>query len=171
MLEQNLHVEKTQLDGVLIIRPPTRFFDFRGEYTEIYNRDLFKSAGIEVEFIQDDISISGKHVLRGIHGDSKTWKLVSCLRGSFYLVVLDYRSGSSSFGAWQSFNMNDSERMLVLIPPGFGNGHLVMSDSAIFHYKQNTNYDRSGQFTVRWDDPRFNIWWPIGAPITSQRDG
>ena len=83
-------VEKTILDGVLKITPPTIFRDFRGEYIEIYNKDFFKEKNINVEFIQDDISVSKKNVLRGIHGNNDTWKLISCLYGSFYLVVVNY---------------------------------------------------------------------------------
>ena len=84
-----LEVSKTSLEGVLSILPSTNFEDFRGSYIEIYNEKLFKDAGLTQNFIQDDISTSYSNVLRGIHGDSKTWKLVSCLKGSFYLVVVN----------------------------------------------------------------------------------
>ena len=82
-------VETTLLNGVLKITPPTIFEDFRGSYIETYNERLYSAAGISQEFIQDDVSISRYNVLRGIHGDRKTWKLVSCLYGSFYLVVVN----------------------------------------------------------------------------------
>ncbi len=165
-----MKVEKTELDGVLLITPPTIFEDFRGEYVEIYNRDLYREAGITVDFLQDDISVSSRHVLRGIHGDAKTWKLVSCLFGKFYLVVVNWDPDSPQYGRWASFTLSDKNRRQVLIPPKFGNGHLVVSDMAMFHYKQNTHYDRSGQFTLLWDDPRLNIYWPIKTPILSARD-
>ena len=84
-----LEVKKTKLDGVLLIKPPTIFEDFRGTYVETYNEELYHQAGITVKLVQDDISTSSKHVLRGIHGDSETWKLVSCLHGKFYLIVLN----------------------------------------------------------------------------------
>lgn len=165
-----MNVRKTELDNVLLIEPPTNFEDFRGSYVEIYNETLFKNAGITQEFVQDDISTSRKHVLRGIHGDSKTWKLVSCLHGAFYLVVVNNDPKSPQYKKWQSFVLSDQNRMQVLIPPYYGNGHVVMTESAIFHYKQTTEYDRSGQFTIIWDDPEYNIWWPIKNPILSIRD-
>lgn len=165
-----LTVEKTQLPGVLLIKPSI-FEDFRGEYVETYNRESYQAAGIGVDFIQDDISVSSHHVLRGIHGDQNTWKLVSCMHGNFYLVVLNYDSESPDFGKWQGFALSDRNRYQVLIPPKHGNGHVVLSDKAIFHYKQNTLYDGAeGQFTVAWNDPRFNLWWPIKNPILSRRD-
>jgi dTDP-4-dehydrorhamnose 3,5-epimerase len=164
-----VEVQETNLDGVLQITLNV-FEDFRGEYVEIYNETLYEENGIDIQFIQDDISVSSKNVLRGIHGDSETWKLVSCLHGRFYLVVVNGDSKSSDFGKWQSFVLSDKNRMQVLVPPKHGNAHLVLSETAIFHYKQSTYYDRSKQFTYKWDDPRFNIWWPIDNPILSQRD-
>ncbi|HYA88207.1 MAG TPA: dTDP-4-dehydrorhamnose 3,5-epimerase family protein, partial [Nitrospirota bacterium] len=77
-----MEIEKTQLDGVLLIKPSI-FEDFRGEYVETYNEEEYRLKGITCNFIQDDISISTKHVLRGIHGDAETWKLISCMSGKF----------------------------------------------------------------------------------------
>jgi len=165
-----LEVKKTKLDGVLLIKPPTIFEDFRGTYVETYNKELYNAAGITVDLVQDDISTSTRNVLRGIHGDAKTWKLVSCLHGKFYLIVLNHDKASPQFGQWESFTLSDVNRLQVLIPPNFGNGHVVLSDTAIFHYKQNTYYDRPGQFTVVWNDPKFKLWWPVKNPIISQRD-
>lgn len=165
-----MEATKTKLDKVLLIKPPTIFEDFRGAYVELYNENIYHEAGINVKFIQDDISISTRHVLRGIHGDSETWKLVSCLYGKFYLVVVNWDKDSSQHGQWESFVLSEQNRMQVLIPPKFGNGHLVLSETAIFHYKQSTNYNREGQFTLHWNDPGLNIWWPIQNPIVSQRD-
>ena len=165
-----MKVLKTELDGVLLIEPPTIFNDFRGTYVETYNEKLYRQAGIDVDFVQDDISVSAKNVLRGIHGDDVTWKLVSCLYGEFYLVVLNYDKDSKNFGQWQSFVLSENNRQQVLIPPKHGNGHLVLSETAIFHYKQSTYYDRSKQFTYKWNDPKFNICWPIEEPILSKRD-
>ena len=169
-MAEALSVTKTKLDGVLVITPPSIFEDFRGTYVETYNQELYHKAGITVPFVQDDISVSTQHVLRGIHGDAQTWKLVSCLHGKFYLVVLNYDKGSPQFGQWEGFTLSDENKLQVLVPPKFGNGHVVLSESAIFHYKQNTYYNRAGQFTVAWNDPQFKIWWPIRNPIVSQRD-
>jgi dTDP-4-dehydrorhamnose 3,5-epimerase len=165
-----MEVSKTELDGVLLLKPPTIFEDFRGTYVETYNEKLYTEAGINVKFVQDDISVSSRHVLRGIHGDSQTWKLISCLYGKFYLVVVNWDKTSSQFGRWQSFVLSDANRLQVLVPPKFGNGHLVLSEIAIFHYKQSTYYNRASQFTLLWNDPRLGIWWPIRNPILSRRD-
>ena len=165
-----LNITQTKLQGVLLIKPPTIFEDFRGSYIELYNEEIYKNAGILVDFKQDDISTSKKNVLRGIHGDPNTWKLISCLFGRFYLVVVDCNKDSRQFLEWESFELSDVNREQVLIPPGFGNGHLVLSDTAIFHYKQSTYYDRGSQFTYLWDDPELNISWPTNNPILSVRD-
>lgn len=153
----------------MLIKPDI-FEDYRGQYVEIYNEEFFRSNGIQVKFIQDDISVSSKHVLRGIHGDAETWKLISCLYGKFYLVVINYDDQSEQYGRWEAFTLSERNRLQVLVPPKYGNGHLVLSDTAIFHYKQNTYYNPKGQFTILWNDPQFNIWWPIKQPILSQRD-
>ena len=164
-----IEVLKTGLDGVLTIQPAI-FEDFRGSYVETYNKDLYRANGINVEFVQDDISVSLRHVLRGIHGDSETWKLISCLYGKFYFVVVDCRKESKNFGKWQSFLLSDQNRLQVLVPPGFGNDHLVLSYMTVFHYKQSTYYNPEKQFTYKWNDPTLNIWWPIKNPIISRRD-
>jgi len=163
-------VEKSALDGVLLITPPTLFEDWRGEYVETYNEQLYREHGIDVRFLQDDISVSDRHVLRGLHGDATTWKLISCLHGKFYLVVVNNDPDSSQYRKWTSFVLSDTNRKQVLIPPKFGNGHLVLSDKAIFHYKQNTYYDRAGQFTLLWNDPDLGLWWPVSNPLVSRRD-
>ena len=165
-----LKTDKTELDGVLLITPPTIFEDPRGFYVETYNREIYRAAGITVDFVQDDISVSHRHVLRGIHGDQKTWKLVSCPSGQFYLVVINWDPQSPQYRKWQGFTLSEYNRLQVLIPPRFGNGHVVMTERAIFHYKQNIYYDRPGQFTILWNDPELNIWWPVKEPILSRRD-
>jgi len=109
-------------------------------------------------------------VLRGIHGDGKTWKLITCLYGSFYFVVVNNDPNSDEYKKSISFTLSDRNRLQILVPPNFGNGHLVTSDEAIFHYKQTTTYDRSSQFTIKWNDPEYSIWWPTQSPILSERD-
>lgn len=162
-------VEKTKLDGVLLIKPDV-FEDHRGWFVETYNEKLYRENGIDVKFVQDDISVSNKHVLRGIHGDSETWKLISCLYGKFYLVVVNCDKESKNYRMWQSFVLSEYNRHQVLVPPKFGNGYLVLSDRAIFHYKQSTYYNPKAQFTYMWNDPKLNIRWPVKNPILSQRD-
>lgn len=170
MNTNNLKIKKTNLSGVLVITPPTIFEDFRGCYVETYNEELYRSNGIAHHFVQDDISISSQNVLRGLHGDSETWKLVSCLQGTFYLVVINNDPQSPQFMQWEAFTLSDKNHYQVLIPPKFGNGHVVLSEQAIFHYKQTTYYNQSGQFTLKWNDPKLNIWWPVKNPLVSMRD-
>jgi len=166
-----VEVQKTKLDGVLLIKPSTVFEDFRGTYVEIFNEKLYAEAGITVKFVQDDISVSSRHVLRGVHGDGETWKLISCLHGRFYLMVINWDESSRQYRQWDSFVLSDQNRLQVFVPPKFGNGHLVLSEQAIFHYKQSTYYNRAGQFTLLWNDPQLNLWWPVKNPIVSRRDG
>ena len=124
-----------------------------------------------MNFKQDDISVSNKNVLRGFHGDENTHKLISCLHGSIYQVIVDMRPDSPTYLKWEAFSLNEKNRLQILIPPMFGNAHLVMSDVAIFHYKQSTLYEGQGkQFTVKWDDPKIGVNWPINNPILSERD-
>ena len=94
-----IRIEQTKLNRVLLIHLDS-FEDHRGEYMETYNKRIYKEAGIDVEFLQDDYSKSEKNVLRGIHGDTETWKLISCPHGKFYLVVINCDETSKSFGEW-----------------------------------------------------------------------
>ena len=165
-----LKVEKTKLDGVFLIHPPTQFSDFRGQYVETYNRALYHAAGITDDFIQDDASLTKKHVLRGIHGDNVTTKMISCLVGEIYVVVVNNDPASKQYKQWANFTLSESNNLQVYIPPKFGNSFVVLSDVALFHYKQTTAYNREGQFSLVWNDPTLNIKWPITNPILSQRD-
>ena len=169
-----IHIEKTKLDGVLLVKPKV-FEDFRGNYTMTYNQKeylkAFKENGIEeISFVEDDISTSNKNVLRGIHGDINTAKLVSCLEGKFYLVVVNNIPDHPQYQESISFTLSEFNRWQVYIPAGFGNGHLVLSDRAIFSYKQSSYYNPKGQFTLLWNDPDLKLWWPIKDPILSKRD-
>ena len=116
------------------------------------------------------ISTSRYSVLRGIHGDKSTWKLITCLYGAFYLIVVDNRKKSKNYKKWISFTLTSNNNKQILVPPGFGNGHQILTNEAIFHYKQNTFYDRSSQFTIKYNDPDYAFNWPIANPILSDRD-
>ena len=172
-----MNVEKTSLDGVLLIKPESFSgaggevsHDDRGAYLEIYNRAKYKEHGIDIDFVEDDISVSKKDVLRGIHGDKKTWKLISCVHGEVLFVAVNCDSKSPLFGKWESFGLSDSNHWSVLVPPMYGSAYLALGDNVIFHYKQSSYYNREGQFSYRWDEPRFGIDWPIKNPILSERD-
>lgn len=160
-----LNINKTMLPGVLLIKPDV-FEDHRGQYIEIYNeKDYPDYKGTPIKFVQDDISVSRFKVLRGVHGDHHTWKLISCLYGHIYLVVV-----APNRLTHESFTISEHNRRQVLVPPSHGVGHVVLTDKAIFHYKQSTHYDRESQFTIKWNDPALAIDWPIKDPILSQRD-
>lgn len=164
-----MKVSDTKLAGVKLIELE-RFEDHRGAFVESYNKELYAKNGIDINFVQDDFSYSRKHVLRGIHGDAETWKLLSCVEGSLMVVVVNCDQASENFGQWQSFNLSEWNCKQLLVPPHHGNAYLVTSDRAIYHYKQSTYYNPGGQFTYKWNDPKFGIWWPISDPILSQRD-
>jgi dTDP-4-dehydrorhamnose 3,5-epimerase len=164
-----MKIKKTTLEGVLEIELDS-FKDFRGEYLESYNAEAYKLNGINHEFIQDDFSISSKDVLRGIHGDQKTWKLVSCIYGSFFLVIINNDPTHNQYKNKFEIILSDKKRNQILIPPKFGNGHMVTSEKSIFHYKQTTYYNQKNQFTILWNDKDLNINWPHLNPILSKRD-
>ncbi len=97
-----MDVRTTSLEGVLLVQPPTVHEDFRGLFVETYNQELYRQAGIDVQFVQDDVSISHKGVLRGLHGDGQNWKLVTCLQGRVYLVVVNWDAASPQYKKWES---------------------------------------------------------------------
>jgi len=152
----------------VIVREQDAFTDYRG--------DLFttwKEGDFDLKFNHDKVSTSRKHVLRGIHGDNKSWKLVTCLYGEIYFVLVDNRESSDTFIQWDSMILSDRNRKQVLIPPGVGNGFLVLSDYSVFHYKWSypgKYADVDEQFTIKWNDPIIGIDWPINNPILSRRD-
>jgi len=164
-----MEVVKTNLPGVKLVNLYV-FKDHRGECVEMYNKKLYQDKGIKIKFIEDVFSVSYKNVLRGIHVDSKSWKLVSCLLGGTYLLIVNCEKKSSLFGKWQSFDLSDQNRSQVLVPPNHGIAHLALTEKIIFHYKLSEYYDRSRQSTYKWDDKKFKISWPIQNPILSQRD-
>lgn len=162
-------IEKTKLKDVILIKLD-KFEDHRGIFEEIFNEKEYKEKGINIKFVRDCISTSGKNVLRGIHYDDKTWKLIQCLQGKFYLVVVDMQPESQQYLHWDSFSLNEYDLHQVLIPPMFGNGHLVLSNKVIFHYKMSEYYEPNNEKILKWDDPKVNINWPIKNPILSQKD-
>lgn len=170
-----IKASKTKLDNVLLFQFE-HFEDHRGTYAPVYHKEDYaavmkKELGKEVEFIEDDYAFSRKNVLRGIHGDNRTWKLVTCMFGSFYIVVVNCDEKSDNFGKWESFVLSRENGKQILIPPKYGNAYLILSDEAIFHYKQSCYYQGSEkQFTYKYNDPRFNIRWPVKNPILSKRD-
>lgn len=164
-----IEVEKTTLNGVYLIKPFVHE-DERGNFYETYNKKEYKDAGLDADFIQDDISCSKKGVLKGMHGDSGTHKLVQCVYGNVYAVVLCCDMSSPDFGKWESFSLSSENKYQLYIPPMYGNGYFVISDIAVYSYKQSTYYGEYQQFTYKWNDKRFGIKWPDGIRIISGRD-
>ena len=147
---------------------PESFFDYRGEMWTFWEESM--------DTPQEKISKysrSRKHVLRGLHGDDVTTKHISCIYGECYLVVVDNRPDSKTYREWDSFIINDKNHLSVLVPPGYLNGHLVLSEEAIFHYTQAypKNYiDLEEQKSAKWNDEMLNIDWPVKNPILNWRD-
>jgi dTDP-4-dehydrorhamnose 3,5-epimerase len=165
--------ESEKVKDLKVIRPVS-FHDFRGEYLETFSAKTYQFKdhhGNDVAFVEDDISVSKRGVLRGLHGDDKTWKLIQCLWGEIFVAVADMRRDSPTYLQWDSFSVSDKNRLQILIPAGCANGHLCLSERCIFSYKQSQYYSGSeNQFTVRWDDPKLNVSWPLSDPLLSERD-
>ena len=158
-----------EIDGVKIFEPDV-FTDFRGDLWTTWKKDEFP---IDLDFNHDKVSTSRKDVLRGIHGDFKSFKLITCLYGQMFFILVDNRKDSKTYLQWNSMILDDRKRKLVLIPPGIGNAFLVLSDYSIFSYKWSYNGeypDIEDQFTIKWNDKRLNINWPIVNPILQKRD-
>ncbi len=137
---------------------------------EIYNNELLP---VELDFKHDKLATSRQHVLRGLHGDTKTWKLVSCAYGEIMEVVVDMRKDSPTYLKWEAFDLKAKEYTQVLIPPGFVNGYYVKTETAVFHYKlayDGEYIDANEQITVAWNDKRLGIDWPCENPILQERD-
>ncbi len=162
-------VEKTKLEGVLQIKLDP-FEDHRGWYLETYNEKKYREAGIKVKFVEDDISVTRKNCLKGVHGDQKTWKLISCIHGSFYLVIVNNDPSLDQYKQWQGFTLSDRNQVQILVPPKFGNGHIALTETSIYQYKQSNYYNPQKQFTIKWNDPMYKIWWPTKNPTLSHRD-
>jgi dTDP-4-dehydrorhamnose 3,5-epimerase len=157
-----------EITGLIHLYPDI-FYDHRGEYISTYTSVEYQFLG--AEFLEDDFSISKKNVLRGLHGDSKTKKLIQCLYGSILLAVADLREESPSYLKSHLFVLDDKSRHQVFIPEGCINGHYVLSDRCIFSYKQTEIYSGAkNQISVRYNDPWLKIPWKITDPIISERD-
>ena len=152
------------------IYQPDIHTDFRGDLLTLWNRDTFEP---KLDFKHNKISTSRQHVLRGMHGDNKSWKLTTCLYGEMYFVVVDARPESENYLKWDSIILDNKSRKLILTPPQFAIGFLVLSDQALLNYMwayEGEYADVDNQFTIKWNDPKVNIAWPIENPLLSLRD-
>ena len=165
----SLDIRSTGIGGVKLIIHSQTFKDFRGFYRKLWDADSYKKVTDE-DFVEDDISVSHRNVLRGIHGDFQTSKLVNVVNGSVYNVAVDNRKDSPTFLKHQFFLLTDENGYQLFLPPGVGNGLLVLEDNTVYHYKQTRHYMYGQQFTFRWNDPKLGIEWFIKDPILSNRD-
>jgi dTDP-4-dehydrorhamnose 3,5-epimerase len=165
---KNVNIQNLQLLS------PEIHTDFRGDFFEAYNKQKFgfvNDEGLSIEFVEDNFSTSHKNVLKGLHGDTKTWKFIQCVFGSLFVAVADLRIASSTYLQIQTFALNDTTRQQLLIPAGCVNGHLCLSDKAVLAYKQSEYYSgAANQISALWNDPALAIPWPIDTPILSDRD-
>ena len=166
------------LNEVKVVQPSI-YYEQRGSISTTYHSDYYdrilqaNDRNNGLKFKHDRFSKSKKNVLRGLHYDDKTWKLVNCLHGKIYLVVLDLRPKQDNYGKWESFILSPETATQVLIPPMFANGHYVFEDDSIFSYKlayQGEFNDVDKQQTIKWNSTKFNIDWPCTTPIISKRD-
>jgi dTDP-4-dehydrorhamnose 3,5-epimerase len=168
-----MNIIPTAIPDVIIIEPNV-FGDNRGFFFESYNEKTFEAlTGIKVTFVQDNHSRSAKHVLRGLHYQIKQpqGKLVRVVAGEVFDVAVDIRRASATFGKWVGERLSADNKKQMWVPPGLAHGFLVLSDVADFLYKTTDYYAPEHERCIRWDDPDFNIQWPIrGAPIVSEKD-
>ena len=152
---------------------PKPFHDYRGEMWTFWEEE-YDLLPPDKKFKISKFTRSRKNVLRGLHGDDETWKYISCVWGEIYLAVVDNRPHSANYLKWDSFTITDRNHLSVLVPPGFVNGHLCLSEECLFHYAQSypSNYvDVERQDVLKWNDVRLDIDWPTGVkPILSERD-
>lgn len=166
-----MKVEKTKLEGVLLVTPQV-FGDDRGFFMETYNRDKAVELGLPGEFVQDNHSRSSRGVLRGLHYQSPQWqgKLIRAVQGEIFDVAVDIRAGSPTFGEWVGFYLNDENKQQLYVPEGFAHGFVVTSDNAEVIYKCTTLYAPEQEAGVLWNDPAIGVEWPIAEPSLSAKD-
>lgn len=164
----------TELADIILIEPRV-LSDGRGSFMEIYNKRVFHENGIDVEFVQDNVSVSAKGTLRGLHYQLEPQaqgKLVRVVKGSVFDVAVDIRRGSPSFGRWFGLVLSEENKKALYIPPGFAHGFYVLSEIAEFTYKCTALYAPQLDRGILWNDPVIGINWPItaGELILSEKD-
>jgi len=167
-----MKVTESGIKGVFIIEPDV-YEDDRGFFMETFHNERYrKLLGINLDFVQDNISRSSKNVLRGMHFQKNypQGKIVKASRGEILDVVVDLRKGSPTYGTWESFRLSEKNKLQVWIPPGFAHGFLVMSDSADIDYKCTEYYHPEDELCLMWNDPEVAIDWTINEPIVTGKD-
>lgn len=167
-----IKIVEEKLGGVLLMEP-TIFPDSRGFFMETYNTMDLQEIGIRDVFVQDNQSRSVKGVLRGLHFQKQphpTSKLVRCIRGQMFDVVVDIRKKSPTFKKWESFTLSENNKRLLYVPIGFAHGFCVLSGEAEMAYKVSEYFYKECDAGVRWNDPDVDVKWPVTNPIVSEKD-
>ena len=167
-----MKVEKTHIDGLLVITP-TVFDDERGHFFESFRKDTLKAYGVETDFVQDNQSLSSKGILRGLHFQKDPHaqgKLVRVLQGSVVDVAVDIRPNSLTYGQHFSIELNESNKTMFYIPPGFAHGFVSLEDDTIISYKCTNSYSKEHEGCVLWNDLDLGIDWEIDQPLISPKD-
>jgi dTDP-4-dehydrorhamnose 3,5-epimerase len=164
-------VESKHLGDVVVV-VPERFQDSRGFFMETYREDAFKRLGLPDRFVQDNHSRSSKGVLRGLHfqWEPPMGKLMRVTLGSAYLVAVDIRRGSPTFGKWCGIEATAENGRQIWAPAGFARGFCVLSDAAEIQYKCTGLYNSRAEAGIRWNDPQIGIEWPVTSPSLSMKD-
>jgi dTDP-4-dehydrorhamnose 3,5-epimerase len=166
-----LEVLPTRLDGPLLLAPQV-FGDERGFFLETFREEALAELGITDRFVQDNHSRSVRGVVRGLHFQQDTGKLVRCARGTILDVLVDIRDGSDTFGQWEAFELSDRTGRVLWAPPGFAHGFAVLSDVADVLYKQTRYWQADADRAIQLADPALGIDWPIPPDerVLSDRD-
>ena len=164
---------ETSLEGAYLIKPEV-FQDERGFFLESYSKKVFAENGIDVDFVQDNHSLSlAKGTLRGFHFQNppnEQAKLVRITRGKVYDVIIDLRKNSPTFGKWEGFELSGDNFRMLFIPSGFAHAYQTLEDDTEFMYKVDNFYAPESDSGIIWNDPDLAIDWPIKEAILSEKD-
>lgn len=167
-----MEITETFVQGLFIIQPRV-FEDARGHFFESWSEREFEKAGIRTSFVQDNQSLSGKGVLRGLHFQappSAQGKLVRVVTGAVLDVAVDIRKDSKTYGKHVAVTLSGKNKTMFYIPPGFAHGFVTLEENTIFAYKCTGYYDKSAEGTLLWNDPLIGIEWGIDNPLLSDKD-
>jgi dTDP-4-dehydrorhamnose 3,5-epimerase len=164
-------VVRTEIPDIVIVEPKV-FGDARGFFLETFQSRRYAAEGINIPFVQDNLSRSARGVLRGLHiqNPASQGKLVTAMRGCVLDVAVDVRRGSPTFGKHVAVELSEDNRRQLWVPRGFAHGFVVLSDSADFFYKCDEYYSPENEVVIRWDDPELGIDWGVKEPTVSSRD-
>jgi len=166
-----MKIYKAEIEDILLIEPD-EFSDHRGYFLENFRQSWLTEQGLEIDFVQDNVSKSKKNVLRGLHYQIQNPqdKLVHCVSGSILDVAVDIRKDSKTFGTYVMEELSEENHRQMFIPKGFAHGFLAVSESAVVAYKCSDYYNREGERSIRWNDPDIGIDWPVNDPVISAKD-